>query len=559
MDGEYRIFWGDTHHNTYQHYVQDPPMTEILAFASTYLDFYTGAYYTPAYVTAPVVESLAGQVTGPQGGHLSEMLPASMEQWTGVHLEGLKDLKAMAREWAEFQEATQAWNRPGEFVALPGYEWQGSGRWGDHNVIHRNEGAPICTADTLPELYAFLRELNASDRPAQGTAAIAIPHHTGYFVGQRAPTWSACDERLSPFVELYSIHGCSETDEEWIGLRHNSHMGPGAGGGTYQEALDAGLHLGAICSTDNWTNMPGYWGQGLMACLAQELTRDSLWEAFLARRVYGVTGDRIELIFTCNGAPMGSVLAYTPQREIRVEVRGSDAIDRIEILRNGQVVATHCHQGTWTMPSPGTKTHFKMRIEAGWGPRLGEVPTTERQWEGMLSLDEGCFVGWQPCWITHGQGVPKLDGDTARFALLSRQENVPRSFQGGTLFEFEAAPDAELHLWLNGMEERDSVRAFAERSRLLWYRADCVNLVCETTGVTPENARRGDVYYQLAHKAKLHRALPESAYTATLSWVDKDPLDGSPIGIGTHYRVRVEQRNGQRAWSSPIWIKAAEA
>ena len=21
-----------------------------------------------------------------------------------------------------------------------------------------------------------------------------------------------------------------------------------------------------------------------------------------------------------------------------------------------------------------------------------------------------------------------------------------------------------------------------------------------------------------------------------------------------HYRVRVEQRNGQRAWSSPIWV-----
>ena len=89
----------------------------------------------------------------------------------------------------------------------------------------------------------------------------------------------------------------------------NPHMGPGAGGSTYQSALDAGLHLGAVCSTDNWTNMPGHWGQGLMACLAEELTRDSLWEAFRRRRVYGVTGDRIELDFTCNGAPMGSIAA----------------------------------------------------------------------------------------------------------------------------------------------------------------------------------------------------------------------------------------------------------
>jgi hypothetical protein len=549
MDGEYRIFWGDTHHNTYQHYVQDPPMPEILAYASTYLDFYTGAYYTPAYVTAPVVEGLGGQVSGPRGGHLSESLPESMQQWAGIHLEGLKDPEAMAREWAAFQEATRVWNRPGEFVALPGYEWQGNGRWGDHNVIYKAEGLPICTASTLPELYQFLHELDA-----RGIQAVAIPHHTGYYVGQRAPTWSACDDRFSPFAEIFSIHGCSESDEEWIGLRHNSHMGPGVGGGTYQEALNRGLRLGAICSTDNWTNMPGHWGQGLMACLAQELTRDSLWEAFLARRVYGVTGDRIELSFTCNGAPMGSVLACTPRREIRINVRGADAIDRVEVLRDGQVVATHCHQGTWTIPPSGTRARFKMRIEAGWGPRLGEVPSTERQWQGTLFLSAGCFVGWQPCWITRGQGVPQLSENTARFTLLSRQENVPRPFQGSTLFEFQADPEAELHLWLNGMEERDTVRAFAERSRLLWYRDGCVNLVRETTGVTPENARRGDVYYQLANKAKLHRAIPESAYTAALDWVDDDPPE-----IDTHYRVRVEQRNGQRAWSSPIWVKAPEA
>ena len=72
MDNANRVFWGDTHHNTYQHYVQDPPMHEVLAFASTYLDFYTGAYYTPAYLTAPVVASLQGQVAGPSGGHLSD-------------------------------------------------------------------------------------------------------------------------------------------------------------------------------------------------------------------------------------------------------------------------------------------------------------------------------------------------------------------------------------------------------------------------------------------------------------------------------------------------------
>jgi len=137
-----------------------------------------------------------------------------------VRVETGKDPEILRREWAEFQAATAEFDRPGELVAFPGYEWQGDGRWGDHNVIHRSESGPIDLVDTLPELYERLR----------GADALAVPHHTGYLVGMRAPRWSACDETISPFAEIYSIHGCSETDEERIGLRHNSHMGSGVGG-----------------------------------------------------------------------------------------------------------------------------------------------------------------------------------------------------------------------------------------------------------------------------------------------------------------------------------------
>jgi hypothetical protein len=38
-----------------------------------------------------------------------------------------------------------------------------------------------------------------------------------------------------------------------------------------------------------------------------------------------------------------------------------------------------------------------------------------------------------------------------------------------------------------------------------------------------------------------------------MEWEDDEPLDRE-----TNYRVRVEQRNGQRAWSSPIWVRATE-
>jgi hypothetical protein len=329
-------------------------------------------------------------------------------------------------------------------------------------------------------------------------------------------------------------------------------MGPGVAGSTYQEALDRGLHLGAICSTDNWTNMPGCWGQGLMACLATELTREGLWEAFRERRVYGVTGDRIELRFTCNSEPMGSILQMTPERHLEVIVRGQDAIDRIEILRNGRVITTYCHQGNWSIPPDSTTTRFKLRIEPGWGPRIGELPFLTHHWSGEACLSHGRFIGWSPCWITRSQEVPRLLGSKAMFNMSSVQTSVTANSQGALVLEFESLPSAEMVVRLNGKTIRDRVSSLAQGSRMLWYRDDCLDLIRTMTGIAPENCQRQDpLFYHYAFKAKFHRVIPEAGFSARFAVTDTDKLSGN-----TNYRVRVEQRNGQRAWSSPIWFEA---
>ncbi|MBN1671644.1 MAG: DUF3604 domain-containing protein [Kiritimatiellae bacterium] len=520
----YRLFWGDTHHNTYQFGPQDPAMDVICREATEYLDFYASAYYTGT--------------TGAfkPGGH-----PAEVEGKQELIVEACKADARLQREWGEMQDAMRAHNRPGSFVTFPGYEWQGNGAWGDHNVFYKQEGLPVYAVRTIEELYACLR----------GKEAIAIPHHTGYRPGCRAPDWSRCDETLSPFTELFSKHGCSETDEEWIGLRHNSHMGPGAGGSTYADALERGLHIGCIASTDNWSNTPAQYGGGMMACWATELSRDGLWDAFLARRVYGVTGDRIELAFTVNGAPMGSRLGPAPKRAIRVAVRGADALDRIEILRNNRVIHTHCHQGTWGWPAAGTRARFKLRVECGWGPRPNELPLPDRRWDGEFALADGRFLSWQPCWVMRGQHAPRLNGGKAAFTLTSSRAQVLAPAQNGNVFEFEAAPETHLRLALNGLAEDGPVRAFGERSRILWYRDECVRLLAETCGLVRAECERDDPFYHMAYKAKLHRLIPEAGYSAELELEDDEPLSRE-----AHYRVRVEQRNGQRAWSSPVWVKA---
>jgi hypothetical protein len=248
---------------------------------------------------------------------------------------------------------------------------------------------------------------------------------------------------------------------------------------------------------------------------------------------------------------MGSTIEASRRQEVRVKVRGSDAVDRIEVLRDGRVMATHCHQGVWDIPRPGVRTRFKLRIEVGWGPRPNELDMPDRRWRGELSLSEGRFLNYEPCWVSPGQGVPKLDGETATFAMRSSTGDAIKPRQNALVFEFEAVPEAELMIRLNGLEERGNVLSFANGSRVMWFRDECVRTLHERCGLEPGSHEREDPYYHMAYKAKLHRAIPEAGYQAEFVVEDDETISGE-----THYRVRVEQRNGQRAWSSPIWVRS---
>ena len=165
-----QIYWGETYDNVCQRPNCPVSMAQNVAYARDHLDFYAPAQYVSAHVELEA-----------RDGAMRQDKPATMvlEQW--------KDDETLAREWQELQEQTRAFYEPGAFVTFPGYEWQGDGRWGDHNVIFSEEGNAIVKVNTLPELYAGLRGLNA----------VAIPHHTAYIEGCRGKT-GLCTTKRSP-------------------------------------------------------------------------------------------------------------------------------------------------------------------------------------------------------------------------------------------------------------------------------------------------------------------------------------------------------------------------
>ena len=243
-------------------------------------------------------------------------------------------------QWKHSKEITNRWYAPDEFVTFQAYEWSGMTEvGGDHNVFFLDEDPPIFRSDSYYdalnlEMYHGVEPQAAHvddlfDRLESSTAengVFAIPH----WGGRRANPEFHHPE-IQRMVEIFSEHRRST---EWA-----------------LQFLHRGYRVGIMASTDSHFGNPGYGflrpvrenrrqdvGHALVAIQAQSLTRESVFSALHARRVYATTGERIRLEFHVNGQPMGSELLADRSPVLEVEVVGTAAIDRVEIMRDGEIL-----------------------------------------------------------------------------------------------------------------------------------------------------------------------------------------------------------------------------
>jgi hypothetical protein len=112
--------------------------------------------------------------------------------------------------WAELNRLTAAFDAPGRFVCLPGYEWSGNtGMGGDRNIFFRREGRPIRrSSHILVEGETSSRPVYTADelfRALEGEDAVVIAHVGGRYADIKC----AHDGRLERSVEVHSTWGRS--------------------------------------------------------------------------------------------------------------------------------------------------------------------------------------------------------------------------------------------------------------------------------------------------------------------------------------------------------------
>ncbi|MXX62918.1 MAG: DUF3604 domain-containing protein [Holophagales bacterium] len=288
---------------------------------------------------------------------------------------GMRFMDGEPSIWRRTLDAADARNEPGRFVALAGYEWTNWVEGHRHVVFFEPtaEAAAGLLLSSIDERYDEPRELWAG---LEDVRALTFAHHSAG--APIATDWSSPPPAgLEPVTEIVSVHGSSEAADSPGMVVRNA-----LAGNFVRDALDRGYRLGFVGSSDGHDGHPGLGhlaspSGGVAAILSDELTREGIYEALLARRTYATNGPRIVVRASYAGWPIGAdipavaaaagavgPIAGVPQQTLVVRAIAPGKITRIEVVsRQGAAGAgaltgeALCGEGerecSLTVPLPG--------------------------------------------------------------------------------------------------------------------------------------------------------------------------------------------------------------
>ncbi|MCP4641370.1 MAG: DUF3604 domain-containing protein, partial [bacterium] len=224
--------------------------------------------------------------------------------------------------WQATMADVKAHHQPGDFIVFPGIEYRCTR--GD-TVVLFNE-LPDYDDIRRPE-WADIREVW---RGLDGRNALTIPHF--HNPGRLADGEWWTDPAFEPVLEIFSCHGSYEREDA---LEHHIPLIKASRPDRYgTHFLRQGHRYGFVANSDGHKGHVG--SNGLTAVFAKALTRDTIFDAYRQRHVYGTTNARIRLLFTGNGALMGSAVPNTSEKTLMIDVTGENQLKKVDLFRNAE-------------------------------------------------------------------------------------------------------------------------------------------------------------------------------------------------------------------------------
>ena len=423
------------------------------------------------------------------------------------------DFQVTDEDWRRLNEQARAFHEDGKFVVFPGWEWSGNTpAGGDRNVIYLDEDQPIyrsshwqvphipendqTPAHTAADLLARVR----AHRPAR---TLLASHVGGRYADIRQRKYF--DEELGPLVELVSCWGVFE----WM----------------LWDAFDMGYIVGVMCNSDGHKGRPGAEGpgagqfgipNGLTCAIAEFKTREAIFHALKNRRCYGTTGARIDLDFTIDDHPMGSVIDMTtPTACLFANVRGTAPIESMELFEGKRVIHT-------VRPRAFDNLTRSRRIRVSW--------------RGSRIRGRGRRVNWDGCIRFDGPRIESTEGffDTPIDGITA-----------------QSAHDVTFISQTTG--DTDGIDFFLDHADrgVVAFDSKAGRCHVDLAELPDTNPRKTFPFGGLDMAVVIERYPENSAETS----ISLQHTISPPANQTTPYFVKIIQTDGQMAWASPIYFK----
>ncbi|HDN01872.1 MAG TPA: DUF3604 domain-containing protein, partial [Candidatus Bathyarchaeota archaeon] len=419
------------------------------------------------------------------------------------------DFQVTRKGWETVKLAVKKFHEPNRFITFLGYEWSGlTPEGGDHNIYFLGDDEQIYRSshwliDDKSDEYTDMYPISKLwETFGEREDVMAIPH-----VGGRYANLDYFNPKLSSLIEVHSCHGTFE----WF----------------IDEALERGLKVGFVAGSDDHTGRPGLAypthrisheiasfdvKSGLTAVYAESLDRESLWDALKKRRCYATNGERIILNVNVNGHMIGEEFECADKPCISVDVKGTSPLIEIELKRGTETIYRH------PVNRPASTGDRRILIE--WGGVRSKGRAHKAVWDGELHLDNGRIVSVEEF---------AFDKPWEGAKRISNQEVKWRSTTSGDVDGIILEVDAE----------EESTFNFSTRQISLSFKLKDVTF-------KPLTFKAGGV--NLKVRVWEISANPNSL-NARFQYVDETPMHGV-----NPYWIRVMQRDGGVAWSSPIYV-----
>lgn len=260
-------------------------------------------------------------------------------------------------EWKQVHEIADSFNEDGEFAAIAGFEmtWSGStGGWGHINTF--NTGWFESRNNSAMDLKAYYEKISADPD------SISQLNHPGTTFGD-FDDFGYYSKAADEVIHLIEVgNGEGEIGEAGYFPSYEY----------YTRALDKGWHL---APTNNQDNHLANWvtaNEARTVVLAPSLTRESIYDAIRAMRVYATEDSNLRINFAVNGRPMGTILEDPENLDFNISFEDPDASDnlhKVSIICDGGITAAEktfeSNAGVWELQLDPQYTYYYVRIDQG--------------------------------------------------------------------------------------------------------------------------------------------------------------------------------------------------